>query len=107
MNPSSNAQKNRLFALTGLGIALVIAIFVSPFASKNPDGLDRVAQDLEFESKAHKDTIAQKLPFAAAFDEYALRDVPKAVATPLAGLAGTLVTFGLAWGLGKVVVRQR
>jgi cobalt/nickel transport protein len=104
---SSQAQKNRFFALGGLGVALVIAILLSPFASKNPDGLDRVAQDLAFESKAQETTIAHKLPFAAVFEEYAMRGVPEAVATPLAGLTGTLATFGLAWTLGKVMVRRR
>jgi cobalt/nickel transport protein len=52
-----------------------------------------------------EDAPARKLPFAQVFDEYALRGVPEAVATPLAGLAGTLATFGLAWGIGKLVVR--
>jgi cobalt/nickel transport protein len=41
------------------------------------------------------------------FDEYALRGVPEAVATPLAGLVGTLATFGLAWGIGKVLARPK
>jgi cobalt/nickel transport protein len=31
--------------------------------------------------------------------------VPSTIATPLAGLAGTLVTFGLAWGAGKLLVK--
>jgi cobalt/nickel transport protein len=103
----SKTQKNLKFALGGLGFSLVVAVFLSPFASKNPDGLDRVAQDLQFESKAQEETIAKKLPFAAVFDEYALRGVPETVATPLAGLVGTIATFGLAWGLGKLAVRRR
>jgi cobalt/nickel transport protein len=45
------------------------------------------------------------LPFAQVFDEYAVKGVPEAVATPIAGLVGTLATFGLAWGIGKLVVR--
>ncbi len=103
-NKLSN-QRNRLFIFTGLGIALVIAVFLSPFASSDPDGLDRVSQDLEFEDKAIEDAPAKKLPFYALFEEYALRGVPDALATPLAGLAGTVVTFGIAWGTGKLLVR--
>jgi cobalt/nickel transport protein len=106
MRHSSNTPNNRLFILTGLSIAVIIAVFVSPFASKNPDGLDRVAQDLEFESKAHSEPLAQKLPFFSIFEEYAMRGVPEAIATPLAGLAGTIVTFGLAFGLGKLATRN-
>lgn len=99
-------SRNRAFVLTGLGIALLVAIFLSPFASKDPDGLDRVSQDHQFENKALEDAPAQKLPFHAVFDEYAVRGLPQEIATPVAGLVGTLVTFGLAWGIGKLVVRN-
>ncbi len=104
---SSNNLRSRNFAFTiaGLGVALLIAVFLSPWASQNPDGLDRVAQDLKFEDKAAEDTPARKLPFAAVFDEYALKGVPENVATPMAGLVGTLAVFGLAWGIGKIAVR--
>jgi cobalt/nickel transport protein len=106
MNNNSSRNRNRIFFLSGLGIALLIAVFLSPFASQNPDGLDRVAQDLQFDSKAAEEQPAQKLPFYTMFDEYALRGVPESVATPLAGLLGTIATFGLAWGIGKLVVRK-
>jgi cobalt/nickel transport protein len=99
-------QRNRAFIIAGLGVALLIAVFLSPFASSDPDGLDRVSQDLKFDTKAAEEAPAQKLPFYNVFEEYALRGVPEGVATPLAGLIGTLVTFGLAWGIGKLVVRN-
>ncbi|WP_448560853.1 PDGLE domain-containing protein [Trichothermofontia sp.] len=106
MTPSPHRSlPNRLLIGTGLGIALIIAVLLSPFASQHPDGLDRVAQDLEFEHWASEEPAAQKLPFYRLFDEYALRGVPEAVATPLAGLLGTLAAFGLAWGIGKLVTR--
>ena len=105
MSENLSPSRNRAFFIAGLGVALLIAVFLSPFASKNPDGLDRVSQDFKFDHKAAKDTPARKLPFAQLFNEYALKGVPEAVATPLAGLAGTLATFGLAWGIGKLVVR--
>ena len=98
-------SRNVAFTIAGLGVALIIAIFLSPFASQNPDGLDRVAQDLKFEDKAAKNTPASQTPFAQIFDEYALKGVPENVATPLAGLLGTLAVFGLAWGIGKLTVR--
>lgn len=103
---SQQPPSPKMFVFVSLGIALGIGIFLSPFASENPDGLDRVSQDLKFEHKAASETPAQKLPFFAVFDEYALRGVPEAIATPLAGLIGTLATFGLAWGLGKVAARR-
>ncbi|PSB27860.1 PDGLE domain-containing protein [Stenomitos frigidus] len=106
MNNRLYQQRNRALMVTGLGIALLIAIFLSPFASKYPDGLDRVSEDLKFGEKELTDKPAHKLPFYAIFDEYAVRNVPEQIATPLAGLAGTLVTFGLAWGAGKLLVRR-
>jgi cobalt/nickel transport protein len=103
-NNSSN--RNLAFIISGLGIALIIATFVSPFASGDPDGLDRVSQDLKFEHKASEDAPANKLPFAQVFDEYALKGVPEGIATPMAGLVGTLATFGIAWGTGKLLVKK-
>lgn len=106
MSRNTFRSRNRAFIMTGLGVSLLVAIFLSPFASGDPDGLDRVSQDLEFEDKAAAEAPAQQLPFYAVFEEYALRGVPEGVATPLAGLVGTLAVFGLAWGLGKLVVRN-
>lgn len=105
----SNASRtrNRAFLLSGLGIALLIAVFLSPFASQDPDGLDRVSQDQGFENKASEEPVAHKLPFYQVFDEYALRGVPEQVATPIAGLVGTLATFGLAWVAGKALIRNK
>lgn len=103
---SNSHQRNRAFMIAGLGVALLIAIFLSPFANSDPDGLNRVAEDLNFAQKEVEEPPAQKLPFSAVFDGYALKGVPEGVATPLAGLVGTLATFGLAWGLSKLVVRN-
>jgi cobalt/nickel transport protein len=105
MSSDLSRSRNRAFIIAGLGVALLIAIFLSPFASKNPDGLDRVSQDLKFDHKASEESPAKKLPFAHIFDEYGLKGVPESVATPLAGLIGTLATFGLALAIGKLVVR--
>lgn len=106
MSSTRLRTRNRAFVLAGLGTALLVAVFLSPFASQDPDGLDRVAQDHQFDQKAVEDTPARKLPFYQVFEEYAVRGVPESIATPLAGLIGTLATFGIAWGIGKLVVRQ-
>ena len=99
-------QRNRAFVISGLGIALLIAVFLSPFASQSPDGLDRASQDHGFDKKAVEEPVAHKLPFYQVFDQYALRGVPEQIATPIAGLVGTLVVFGLAWGVGKLAVHN-
>lgn len=106
MSHNSAQTRNRAIVWAGLGVALLVAVFLSPFASSDPDGLDRVAQDLKFEDKAVAEAPAQKLPFYQVFEEYQLRGAPEGVATSAAGLVGTLVTFGLAWGLGKLVIQR-
>ncbi len=95
----------RLFVAMALGMALVLGVLVSPFASQDPDGLDRVAKDHNFAQRATP-PVAQKLPFYTVFDAYALRGAPPSLATPLAGLIGVLTTFGVAWGVGKLTVRN-
>lgn len=100
-------NKNRIFIFSGLALALSIAAFLSPFASKNPDGLDRVSQDLKFTEKAAAESPARQLPFAKIFEEYSFKAVPnEKVSTALAGVTGTLVVFVLAWGIGKLAVRK-
>jgi cobalt/nickel transport protein len=99
--------KNRIFILTGLAISLGIATLLSPFASQNPDGLDRVAEDLQFTDKATEEPLTQNLPPAQIFAEYSVKAVEnEKVSTAVAGLTGTLVVFGLAWGIGKIAVKK-
>ncbi|MCL6634362.1 MAG: PDGLE domain-containing protein [Peptococcaceae bacterium] len=84
-------------------VALAVAAFLSPFASPEPDGLDRVAQDLGVEEKSEGQEVLQ-----APVPDYKLPGVEnEAVATALAGVLGTLVTFGVAIGLGKVVAGKK
>lgn len=100
-------NKHRIVVFTGLALALSIATFLSPFASKDPDGLDRVAKDLKFEEKAAAEPPTKQLPFSQIFEEYSIKGVAnEKVSTALAGVTGTLVVFGLAWGLGKLTVRN-
>ena len=105
MSQNSSGMRNRAFIMTSLVVALLIAVFLSPFASSDPDGLDRVSQDFEFADRAVEDAPATRLPSASIFDEYALKGVPAGLATPIAGFVGTLITFGVTWAIGKLVVR--
>lgn len=85
----------------GLLMTLGLAVFVAPFASPLPDGLEAVAAKLGFE---HRSTTST-LPALAA--DYAIPGVKSAAAaTALAGVVGTFVVFGLAWLLGRALVRS-
>jgi len=84
----------------GLLAALGLAVFVAPFASPWPDGLERVAMKLGF------DRLASSALLPAAAPDYRLPGIGSAVgATALAGALGTLVVLGLALLLGRVLVR--
>lgn len=106
MNQNSSPTSDRKFIWASLGVALIIGVFISPFASQNPDGLDRVSQDLKFDRKAAAEPPAHKLPFYLVFEEYSFRGVPESIATPVAGLFGTLATFGLTLAGGKLILRS-
>ena len=86
----------------GLLLVLGIAIFIAPFACPWPDGLDAVAAKFGFEHKAV--TVLPAAPAAG----YQIPGIHWAVgATAMAGAIGTLVVFGLALLLGKILVRKK
>jgi hypothetical protein len=89
----------RKWWIAGLLIALAVTL-ISPLASAWPDGLERVAEDRGFSEDA------QDAPYEVIPD-YVLPGIGnEAVATILAGIVGTLVVFGLAYGLGALLRRR-
>ncbi len=82
----------RLVWAGGLAIAIVLAI-ASPIASANPDGLESVAEQLGFLESA------QPAAFTVIPDYVMPGVTDEALATILAGIAGTLLVFGAALGV--------
>ena len=83
----------------GLLVALGLAMFVAPFASRWPDGLEGVAATLGFGHRA-----VAGAAHGAPLPDYRFPGVgPTALSTGLAGGAGTLVAFGLAWLLATAL----
>ncbi len=80
-----------------LGVALVVAAFIAPYASSLPDGLDRAALTLGFAAKARASWPAPlagyRLPFASSLS----------LAPALAGLIGTAAAAALAWIISKTL----
>ena len=83
--------------LGGLGVALAVVVFLSPMASKLPDGLEFVSGKLGF--------LADELPSSpipVPMPDYQLPlpglEHVKA-ATAVAGVVGTLVVFAMSWSL--------
>ena len=86
----------------GLLVSLGVAIFVAPFACPWPDGLERVAAKLGFEHK-----IAQ-LWFPVPARDYRAPGIHWAAgATAIAGAAGSLIVFALAFLLGRILAPKR
>ena len=87
----------------GLGISLLLALFLSPFASSSPDGLERVAQMQGFKEKGETWKFWKHAPLP----EYALPWIKnEKVSTALSGLLGTLAIFLIALGVGKLLRRS-
>ena len=91
----------RRYIIIMLSISLVIAGFVSWFASSHPDGLERVAEDKEFIEKA-EDPSYELLP-----DYTVPGGMNKFMSKGLAGIIGTVVTFGLVILIGKFITRKK
>jgi uncharacterized protein (TIGR03382 family) len=86
--------------LIGLLIALGVAL-LSPLASPYLDGLERVAENQGFLDRA-EDAPYEVLP------DYQFPFIQnEALSTIVAGLVGTLVVFGLVYGLAWLVRRRR
>jgi len=86
--------------LIGLAVCLLVAC-LSPLASSSPDGLERVAEDKGFID------LGQEAPFQIIADYVFPGIENEAVATILAGLIGTLILFGVAYGLAWLLVLRK
>jgi hypothetical protein len=81
-------------------LVLLLAI-LSPLASSSPDGLERVAQDKGFIGVAIK-------PLLKIVPDYVIPGVTnESLAAILAGLLGTLILFGIGYGLANLLRAKR
>lgn len=92
-----------VFVALALAVAIGLATAVSPFASSNPDGLERVAEDKGFLSEGKLHALQDDSPIP----DYAFPGVDNdRVATGLAGFVGTLGVFAIGSGLAFVARRR-
>ena len=96
---SVSAQGGRGWVVAGIFISLIV-VLLSPFASANPDGLERVAQDLGFIS------IAQDAPFQILPDYTVPFLGETSLSTIVAGLIGALVVLGIAIFAGRSLQKK-
>jgi cobalt/nickel transport system permease protein len=94
-----------LFLGLGLAVALILAFFVSPFASSKPDGLEKVSIDKGFDETAEDHALAD-----APLADYGVEGVDNArLSTGLAGIIGVALCFAVGAGvfLGIRALRSR
>lgn len=85
-----------------LGIAAIITgTIISLFASGSPDGLEKVAEDQGFMA------TALEFPFATLMPDYAFPIKNEWLATSLAGLIGTVFTFLILFGIGRLLAKSK
>jgi hypothetical protein len=95
-------MSNRRFYLIVGALALVIAGFVSYYASSSPDGLVHVAQSTGF-----LDTASDHATADGPLADYSVKGVhSERLSGGLAGVIGVLVTLVIAGGLALVLRRR-
>ncbi|MEU8434282.1 energy-coupling factor ABC transporter permease [Streptomyces sp. NPDC029216] len=100
--PAAARSTRKLWA-TGLVTALVLAGFVSFYASTSPDGLEKVAADKGIDAKAQQHAAAGS-PLA----DYSVKDVGDArLSGGLAGVIGVGATVAVGSGIFWAVRRRR
>jgi hypothetical protein len=93
----------RLFMVLALALAVGLATGVSPFASPDPDGLEKVAEEKRFLDEGRLAGIQEGSPIP----DYAFPGVEnERVATGLAGFVGVIGVFAIGYGLAFVVRRR-
>ncbi|MFD8539605.1 energy-coupling factor ABC transporter permease [Streptomyces rubrogriseus] len=97
------ARSHRKVWITGLVASLILAGFVSFYASANPDGLEKVASDKGIDEKAKEHANADS-PLA----DYGVKDITDArVSGGLAGVIGVGVTVVAGSAVFWAVRRRR
>jgi len=89
----------------GMVLAAGIALFLSPWASSWPDGLERVAENLGFIKKAGEPGVA--IWGRAPLPDYKVPGIQSEQwATGLAGLLGTIAIAAAGWGLAMFLKKR-
>jgi cobalt/nickel transport system permease protein len=94
LEPAGGPTRGLRWAAVGLVVALTLTL-MAPLASSHPDGLERVAEDLGFIGAA-RETPYEIIP------DYVLPGISNgALATIAAGILGTLIVAGVAFGVAR------
>jgi hypothetical protein len=99
--PSTTRRRGRTWWIVGIAIAALVVIVLGPLASSDPDGLERVAEDVGFIGMAENF-------FSGLLGDYAIPGVDNAwLSTVLAGLLGLAIVIVVMVVIGRLVTRRR
>jgi len=96
----ANDRSRRSWVLIALGLIVLVVVAAALFASGDPDGLERVAENLGFIG------AGEDSPFSVIAD-YVFPGLDGPMATVVAGLIGVAVVFGVVWLVGRLLARRR
>ena len=95
-------MKQKSFLISGFIASLFLAGVVSFYASSNPDGLEKVAEDIGFIETAEDHTYAE-----GALADYGVKGVENPrLSTGLAGVIGVVATGVVSTGIFMLVRRR-
>lgn len=96
-------MKNKRFYLIGLAISLVIAGFLSFYASSHPDGLEKVAIDLGFIETAKDSAVAD-----SALADYGVAGLEnERLSVGVAGVIGVIATGLVMYLIMRLIGKKR
>jgi len=97
---TTNTQKRTSLIYIGI-MAIAIGLFISPFVSNLPDGLEKVASTFGFEQKADVKPIIPQLI------DYQFKGINQIeLATIVAGLIGVVVILGISYFLARLITNK-
>jgi cobalt/nickel transport system permease protein len=100
-NQDGTEKANNTFYILGLLVSLALAIFIAPFASESPDGLEFIAEKFGFINNAT--ALLTQAPLA----DYSVPGIDNMVTSSLlVGTIGTLIAFILAWSFAHWLSRR-
>ena len=98
-----NRKENKPAIIYGGVIIIGLLLLVAPFASQLPDGLDRVAQSLGFETQK-----IDNMGFSTPLKDYRFFSIESpALSTIAAGIAGACVVFAISFLLAGVLIPRK
>ena len=98
-----STMSTRIFVILALAVAVGLATAVSPYASANPDGLEKVAEKKQFLEDGKLHSIQDDSPIP----DYAFPGIDnERVATGVAGFVGVLFVFTIGYGIAYLIRRR-